>query len=152
MSSIKKNIAGKKFTARKGLKVGIVQSEYNQVVSEALLKSCKRTLLESGGSEKKIQLVKVPGAFEIPHACQKLIQSKKPHVVVALGVIIKGSTPHFKYIASSCAQGIMGVSLKTDVPIIFGILTTNNLAQAKARANKGTEAAQAAVQISNLNF
>jgi len=152
MSSIKKNIAGKKFSAKKGLNVGIVQSEYNQTISEALLKRCKKTLLESGVSEKSISLVKVPGAFEIPYACQKMINSKKPDVVIAMGAIIKGGTPHFKYIASSCAQGIMDVSLKTGVPIIFGVLTTNNLAQAKARASKGTEAAQAAVQISNFNF
>ena len=152
MSSIKKNIAGKKFTAKKGLKIGIVQSRYNAEISEALLKSCQKTLLAAGVSEKNIQLVKVPGAFEIPYACQKLIKSKKPHAVIALGAIIRGGTPHFEYIASSCAQGIMDVSLKTDTPVIFGVLTTNSLAQAKARVEKGTEAAQTALQICNLSF
>ena len=152
MSSIKKNIAGKKFTAKKGLKVGIVQSLYNAQISDALLKSCMKTLLGSDVSEKNIELVKVPGAFEIPFACQKLIKSSKPHVVIALGAVIRGGTPHFDFIASSCATGIMDVSLKTEVPIVFGVLTTNNLAQAKARTDKGTEAALTALQISNLNI
>ena len=152
MSSIKKNIAGKKFTARKGLRVGIVQSQYNAKISETLLKSCQKTLLEAGVLEKNIQLISVPGAYEIPYACQKLIKAKNPHVVVALGAVIKGGTPHFDFIASSCAQGIMDVSLKTEVPIVFGVLTTNNPAQAKARTDKGTEAAQTALQISKLNF
>ena len=96
--------------------------------------------------------MKVPGAFEIPFACQKLIKSSKPHVVIALGAVIRGGTPHFDFIASSCATGIMDVSLKTEVPIVFGVLTTNNLAQAKARTDKGTEAALTALQISNLNI
>jgi len=152
MSSIKKNIVGKKFTAKKGLKVGIVLSEYNVEIGEALLKSCMKTLLNAGVSENNIHLVKVPGAYEIPYTCQTMIKSKKPHVVIALGAIIKGGTPHFDFIASSCAMGIMDVNLKTNVPIVFGVLTTNNAVQAKARADKGTEAAHTALQMSNLNI
>ncbi|MBN2306817.1 6,7-dimethyl-8-ribityllumazine synthase [Candidatus Peregrinibacteria bacterium] len=152
MSSIKKNIAGKQFIAKKGLKVGIVQSEYNSEIGEILLKSCRKTLLKAGVLEKNIQLTNVPGAFEIPYACQKMIQSKKPDVVIALGAIIKGGTPHFDYIASTCSAGIMDVSLNTEVPIVFGVLTTNNLAQAKARTGKGVEAAQTALQLSNLKL
>lgn len=152
MSSIKKNIAGKSFTAKKGLKIGIVQSEYNAKISEALLKNCLNTLLKSDVAEKNITIIRVPGAYEIPYTCQKMIQSVKPDVVIALGAIIKGGTPHFDFIASSCAQGIMDVSLKMKLPIIFGVLTTNNLAQAKARTDKGVEAAQTALQMSNLNY
>ncbi len=152
MSSIKKNIAGKKFTAKKGLKVGIVVSEYNSKISEALLKNCLETLLKSGVSENSIQTVRVPGAFEIPFVCQKLISSRKPHVVIALGTIIRGGTPHFDFVASGCTTGIMDLSLKTEVPIVFGVLTTDNLAQAKARVAKGTEAAQTALQISSINI
>lgn len=152
MSSIKKNIAGKSLKAKKGLKIGIVQSEYNSKIGNALYKRCLETLFSAGASEKNIKTIKVPGAFEIPLACQKLAASKKLDVIITLGVLIEGGTPHFDYIASSCAQGIMDVSLKTDVPVIFGVLTTNTIAQAKARIDKGTEVALAALQITNLNY
>lgn len=152
MSSIKKNIAGKKIIAKKGLKVGIVLSEYNSEIGNALHKSCIKTLVESSVSEKNIQTIKVPGAFEIPFACQKMATAKKADVIIALGVIIKGGTPHFDYIAGCCAMGIMNTSLKTNVPIVFGVLTTNNLAQAKARLDKGVEAAQTALHMINLNI
>lgn len=152
MSSIKKNISGKRVTAKKDLKIGIVQSKYNSKIGNALYKNCINTLLASGVSEKNIVTVKVPGAFEIPFACQKLASSIKPDVIITLGALIKGETPHFDYIASSCVQGIMDVSLKIGVSIIFGVLTTNNMTQAKARTSKGTEAALSALQISNLNL
>ena len=151
MSSIKKNIAGKKFTAKKGLKVVIVQGMYNEKISQALLKSCRETLLSSGVSEKNLTHVEVPGAFEIPYACQVIIKAKKPDVVIALGAIIRGGTPHFDYVAMGCTTGIMYLSLKTGVPIVFGVLTTDTMTQAKARVDKGVEAAQTALQISQLN-
>ena len=152
MSSIKKNIVGKKITAKKGLKVGIVQSEYNSAIGDALYNRCIKTLLESGVSEKNIKTVKVPGAFEIPFICLKLALSKKLDVIITLGSLIEGETPHFDYIASSCAQGIMDTILKTDVPIVFGVLTTKNMTQAKARIAKGTEAALTALHMTNLNI
>jgi len=152
MSSIKNNIAGKKLTAKKGMKVGIVRSDYNADIVDAMQKNCVKTLLESGTSEKDIRILNVPGAFELPFACQKMAQIKGIDVVIALGCIIRGDTPHFDYIASSAAIGIMDVSLKTDVPIVFGVLTTENVAQAKARINKGAEAALTALQMSNLNI
>ena len=151
MSSIQKNIAGKKVAARKGLKVAIVLSEYNLEIGGALLDCCLETLLKSGVSKDRIRTTKVPGAFEIPFACQKAIKEMKPDVVITLGAIIRGKTPHFDYIASTTAMGIMDVSLKTDVPIVFGVLTTNDLAQASARIDKGTEAALTALQISHSN-
>jgi len=151
MSSIEKNIAGKKVTAKKGLKIGIVRSGYNADIVQALYDSCIKTLLNSGVAEKNIITASVPGAFEIPFACQKMALNKAFHAIITLGAIIQGDTPHFDYIASSCAQGIIDVSLKTNVPIIFGVLTTNNLAQAKARIDKGTEAALTAIEMTNLN-
>lgn len=151
MSSIQKNIAGKHVTAKKDLKIGIVRSEYNADIVKAVYDSCIKTLLGSGVAEKNIVTTRVPGAFEIPFACQKMASKKAFHAIIALGAIIQGDTPHFDYIASSCAQGIMDVSLKTNVPIIFGVLTTHNVAQAKARLDKGTEAALTALEMTNLN-
>ena len=151
MSSIQNNITGKKVTAKKGLKIGIVRSGYNSEIGRPMLASCLKILLNSGVSKKNIKTVLVPGAFEIPFVCQKMATTKSFHAIIALGVIIRGETPHFDYIASSCAQGIMDVALKTDVPIIFGVLTANNMAQAKARISKGTEAALTAIEMTNLN-
>lgn len=152
MSSIQKNIEGKKITAKKGLSVGIIFSDYNAEIVEPMRKSCVDTLLESAVLKKDIHFCQVPGAFEIPFACQKMAKNKGFDVIIALGCIIRGDTPHFDYIASCCAMGIMDVSLKTDVPIVFGVLTTDNMAQARARINKGTEAALTALQMSNLNI
>lgn len=152
MSSITKNITGKTLKAKEGLVVGIVQSTYNAEIGDAMYEQCLATLLSAGVSEENISKFRVPGAFEIPIACQKLASSKKLDVLITLGVIIQGETPHFDFIASACAQGIMDLSLKIDTPIVFGILTTNDLDQAKARIDKGVEAAQTALQITNLNL
>lgn len=151
MSSIQKNIAGKHVTAKKGLKIGIVRSEYNSEIGLPLYDACLKTLVESGVTEKNIKTIVVPGAFELPFACQQMTVKNKFHAIIALGVIIRGDTPHFEYIASACAQGIMDASLKTSVPIIFGVLTTENMAQAKARINKGVEVAIAAIEMTHLN-
>lgn len=155
MSLMKKNISGKKLTIKKTAKVGIVQSEYNPKITEALLDSCIKELKKAGLAEKNIVVRKVPGAWEIPIACQQLTKANKFDAIITLGLILKGQTPHFDFIASSCATGIMDVSLKADLPIIFGVLTTNTLAQAKARikggarGNKGIEAAQTAIKMLN---
>lgn len=151
MSSIHKNIAGKHETAKKGLKIGIVRSEYNADIVQALYDSCFKTLFASGVAKANISTVSVPGAFEIPLACQKMASSNKFHAIIALGAVIRGGTPHFDYVAGSCAQGIMDVNLETGIPIIFGVLTTDNLAQAKARVTKGTEVALAAIMMTQLN-
>ena len=157
MANIKDNISKKKLVAPKAAKVGIVRSEYNPKITEALLESCLKELKKSGISEERIFVVTVPGAWEIPIATQQLIKAKKPNVVITLGLILKGQTPHFDFIAMACAKGIMDVSLETGLPIIFGVLTTNTLAQAKARikggshGDKGIEAAQAAIKMLNLN-
>ena len=153
MSSIKENIKGKKLSAPKDVKIGIVKSEYNSGITDVLLKSCLQELKKSGVNEKNIKIMEVPGAYEIPYVCQKMALSKKYGVIIALGAVIKGETPHFDFIANSCANGIMDTMLKTNVPIIFGVLTTNNLPQAKARTkggkvgDKGVESAQAAIKM-----
>ncbi len=153
MSSIKKNIALKPFMVKKSVKIGIVQSEYNSLITNVLLESCLAELKKSGVESKNIILQKVPGAWEIPIACQSLAKKNKLDVLITLGLILKGQTPHFDIIATACAQGIMEVSLKLDLPIIFGVLTTTTLAQAKARikggahGDKGIEAAQAALRM-----
>lgn len=155
MSSIKKNIKGKNVKARKGAKIGIVKSIYNSEITNALLESCIYELKKSGVNEKNICIMDVPGAYEIPLGCQNMIKSKKIDAIIAIGAIIKGQTPHFDFIAKSVAMGIMDVILKTNIPIIFAVLTTNNINQAKARikggkcGDKGIEAALAALQMIN---
>ena len=140
---------------KKNVKIGIVQSLYNSEITTSLLQSCTKELKRAGVSEKNIKLLTVPGAFEIPFACQKLAKSKKFDAVISLGAIIKGQTPHFDFIASSVADGIMEISLKYDLPVVFGVLTTNTLAQAKdriaggKRGDKGLEAAQTVVHMLN---
>ncbi len=151
MSSIQDNITGKEFSAKPGLKIGIVQSTYNAEIGDAMHGQCMKTLLAAGVEDGNILNIRVPGAFEIPIACQKMAQTGDLDVIITIGVIIQGETPHFDFIASACAQGIMDLSLKIDTPIVFGILTTSNLEQAKARIDKGVEAAQTALQITNLN-
>jgi 6,7-dimethyl-8-ribityllumazine synthase len=153
MSSIKKNIKGG-VRAKKGVKIGIVKSTYNSEITDVLLSSCLKELKKAG--VKNIKVTEVPGAYELPFGCKKMIRSKKVDAVIALGAVIKGQTPHFDFIAKSASMGIMNVSLKTNIPIIFGVLTTDNISQAKARVkggkrgDKGVEAAQAAIKMVNI--
>ncbi|MBN2087907.1 6,7-dimethyl-8-ribityllumazine synthase [Candidatus Peregrinibacteria bacterium] len=155
MSSIKKNIKiGIK--VNKSVKIGIVKSVYNSEITDALYSSCKHELIKGGVLEKNIQTMEVPGAFELPFGCKKMAKSEKIDAIIALGAIIKGETPHFDIIANACAKGIMKISIKSGTPIVFGVLTTNNLAQAKARikggkrGDKGVEAALTALHMSIL--
>lgn len=152
MSSIQNNITGKTPLAKKGLHVAIIRSDYNQDIVNALYENCFQTLLKSGVEAINITSVNVPGAFEIPFASQQLINKDQPDVVITLGCLIRGETPHFDIIAAACARGIMDVSLKTNVPIIFGVLTTENLSQAKARLDKGVEVALAAIEMTNFRL
>lgn len=152
--NLKKNIKDK-VRAKKGVKIGIVKSTYNSEITDVLESSCLKELKKAGVSEKNIRTMNVPGAFELPFGCKKMIRSKKVDAVIAVGAIIKGQTPHFDIIANACAYGIMEASLKNNIPIIFGVLTTNNIAQAKARikggnrGDKGVEAALAALKLIN---
>lgn len=136
------------------LRVGVVVSRFNEDITERMLEGALETLGAWGVKEKNIQVVHVPGSFEIPFGCLKMIKKVKPHAVVALGCIIKGDTDHDKYIADAVSHGIMHLSLKHSIPISFGVITTNTLAQAVVRStgktNKGPEAATAALESALL--
>jgi len=155
MSIIKNNL-GSKVQAKKGAKIAIAVSRYNREITSTLLESCKEELIKRGVLNKNIDVAEVPGAFELVYACKKLVNLKKYDAVIALGAVIRGETPHFDYIAFATAHGIMEINLENKVPVIFGVLTTNNLKQAKARikggnrGDKGVEAAITALEMINL--
>ncbi len=138
-----------------GLRAGLVASRFNDFVVARLVSGAVDTLVRHGASEDDITLVKVPGAFEIPQAVTVLARSGRFDLVLALGAVIRGSTPHFDYIASEVAKGVAQVSLESSIPISFGVLTTDTLEQAIERAgskagNKGAEAAMAAIEMANV--
>jgi 6,7-dimethyl-8-ribityllumazine synthase len=133
------------------LRIGIVVSEFNKDITENMLTGALSVLDGAKVKKANVNILRVPGSFEIPYGCLKLIKSKKPNAIIALGCIIKGETTHDQYIASAAANGIMDVMLKSKVPIAFGIITTNNLKQAEVRStgktNKGREAAITALEM-----
>lgn len=132
-------------------RIGIAVAEFNADITEKLLVGALRELARSGVPEKNTAVVRVPGSFELPLACQKLAETGKYDALVALGCVIKGETDHHRHIGGEAARGIMEVMLTYSIPIGFGVLTTDTLAQAKARAiglnNKGAEAARAALRM-----
>lgn len=137
------------------LSVGIVVSAFNGDITENLLTGALTTLRQWGVKEKSIRVIRVPGSFEIPYGCLKLLSGKKkPDAIIALGCVIKGETEHDRYISFTTAQGIMDLTLTYGVPISFGVITPNTLAQAKVRSkgkhNKGMEAAVAALECALL--
>ena len=139
----------------KGLKFGIIVSRFNSFISERLLEGAVDALLRHGGDDKNLYVARVPGAFEIPLAAKKLAGSGKYDAVICLGAVIRGSTPHFDYVASEVSKGVASVSLDSGVPIAFGVLTTDTIEQAVERAgtkagNKGFEAAVTAIETANL--
>jgi 6,7-dimethyl-8-ribityllumazine synthase len=138
-----------------GLKFALVVSRFNSFITERLLEGALDSLRRKGVREEDLTLVRVPGAWEIPLAAKRLAQAKSYHAVICLGAVIRGSTPHFDYVAAEVSKGIAQVSLDTGVPISFGILTTDTLEQAVERAgskagNKGSAAADAAMEMVNL--
>lgn len=137
------------------LKIALVQSRFNDFITQKLVEGATDCLLRHGGNEENFTLVKVPGAFEIPLAAEKLAASKKYDAVICLGAVIRGATPHFEYVASEVTKGIAQVSLKYGTPVSFGILTTDSIEQAIERAgtkagNKGWDAALSAIEMCNL--
>ena len=136
------------------LKVGVVVSQFNSDITEGMLEGALATLREWKVEDANITVLRVPGSFEVPFGCAKIVKTKKPDAIVALGCIIKGETSHDHYIASAVSQGIMDLIIEHGVPISFGIITTNNLSQAKVRStgetNKGKEAAVAALEMALL--
>jgi 6,7-dimethyl-8-ribityllumazine synthase len=134
---------------------GIVVSEWNHEITSNLLKGALQVLKKQGVSKKNIQIVWVPGSFELAHGAQLLIESKPLDAVICLGSIIRGETPHFEFVCQATAQGIMSVGLQYAMPVVFGVLTDNDILQSKARSggklgNKGTEAAVTAIKMAAL--
>ncbi len=139
----------------KGLKFGIVASRFNEFITGKLLEGALDALRRHGAEDGEIEVAWVPGSFEIPLAAQKMAQSGKYDAVICLGALIRGSTPHFDYIAGEAAKGIAHVGMATGVPTIFGVITTDNIEQAIERAgtkagNKGFAAAESAIEMANL--
>ena len=136
------------------LKIGVVVSRFNEDITEGMLDGALEEMRAWKVNPKNIRVVRVPGGFEIPYGCLQLVKRWKPDAVVAIGCVIKGETEHDKYIAAAAQQGIMQLSLQYNTPISFGVITVNNLAQAKARStgetNKGNEAAAAAMEMALL--
>lgn len=139
----------------KGLKVGIVAARFNDFITGRLVEGALDGLQRHGVAENDIEIVKVPGAYEIPLAAQALAQSKKYQAIICLGAVIRGATPHFEYVSAEVSKGAASVSLATGVPVIFGVLTTDTIEQAIERAgtksgNKGWDAALAAIEMANV--
>ena len=133
----------------------IIVSRFNDFISSKLLSGSVDELKRHGVNPDNIDIVKVPGAFEIPVIAQKCAQSKRYSAIITLGAVIKGSTPHFDYVSAEVSKGVAQVSLQTGVPVIFGVLTTDNIEQAIERAgtkagNKGYDAACTAIEMANL--
>ncbi len=138
-----------------GKRFALIVSRFNDFISEKLLSGAIDALKRSGAKDEDLDIVKVPGAFEIPLAAQKIAQKKKHDAVICLGAVIRGSTPHFEYVSAEVSKGIAAVSLDSGIPVIFGVITTDTIEQAIERAgtkagNKGWSAAIAAVEMANL--
>jgi len=138
-----------------GLKFALVVSRFNDFICEHLLSGALDVLIRNGAADGDIEVFKVPGAFEIPQVAKKAALSKKFDAVICLGAVIRGATPHFEYIASEVSKGVAMIGLEGEVPVTFGVLTTDNLEQAIERAgtksgNKGWDAALSAIEMANL--
>lgn len=138
-----------------GLKVAVVTARFNELLSSRLLSGAQDAFVRHGVAADDIDVAWVPGAFEIPLVARKLAESGRYDAVVALGVVIRGGTPHFEYVASEVSKGIAKISLDTGVPVMFGVITADTIEQAVERAgtkagNKGWEAAVGAIEMANL--
>lgn len=143
------------FLRGEGFKFGIIVSRFNDFITSRLLDGCLDALKRNGVGDDDIDIFKVPGSFEIPYAAKKLALEKRHDSVICLGAIIRGATSHHEYIAAEVTKGIANIALETGVPIILGVITTDNIEQAIERAgakigNKGWDAAIAALEMVNL--
>jgi 6,7-dimethyl-8-ribityllumazine synthase len=139
----------------KGMKFGIAASRFNDFICGRLIEGALDALTRSGADEKDIAVYKVPGAFELPLAAKKLAKSGRFDAIICLGAVIRGATPHFEYISAEVSKGIAAVGLETEVPVAFGVLTTDTIEQAIERAgtkagNKGWDAAMTAIEMVDL--
>jgi 6,7-dimethyl-8-ribityllumazine synthase len=138
------------------LKVGIVVGRFNEFITSRLLAGALDGLKRHGVNEDNVDVAWVPGAFEIPFAAKKLVDTKKYDAVITLGTVIRGATPHFDYVCSEAAKGVGGISLQSGIPVIFGVLTTDTIEQAIERAgtkagNKGYDSAVSAIEMANFS-
>ena len=139
----------------KGFRFAIVASRWNDAIVSRLIDGAKKALTAASVENDAVELFRVPGAFELPLCAQKAAESGHFDAVICLGVVIRGDTPHFEYVAASAARGINEASLRTGLPLLFGVITADNVAQADERSrddehNKGHEAAMAAIEVANL--
>jgi len=139
----------------KGLKFGIVAARFNDFITARLLDGAVDALQRHGVAESDIEVVKVPGSYEIPLAARLMAQTRKYNAVICLGAVIRGATPHFEYVSAEVSKGVASVSLETGLPVIFGVLTTDTIEQAIERAgtksgNKGWDAALSAIEMANV--
>jgi 6,7-dimethyl-8-ribityllumazine synthase len=142
-------------TSARGLRIAVVVSRYNEGVSSRLLEGALDALSRSGAEEDRVEVYKVPGAWELPALARRLASSGGYDAIVALGCVVRGGTPHFDFVAGAAAQGLARVMLDFEVALALGVLTCDNMEQALARAggsqgNKGAEAALCAVEMANL--
>jgi len=139
----------------KGRRIGIAVARFNTEVTEMLLAGCREALVDCGVADGDITLARVPGAWELPLACQQMVAIGRYDAVIALGAVVRGETAHFEFISGECARGLMQLSADTGVPVAFGVLTPENGEQARyradpARGNKGREVALAALEMVDL--
>lgn len=139
----------------KGLRMAIVAARFNHFLVDKLVAGAQETLLAGGLRADDLDIVYVPGAFEIPLTAKKLADTRNYEAIIALGAVIRGGTPHFDYVCSECARGVTEVALETGVPVLFGVLTCDDMEQATDRAggkagNKGADAALAAIEMADL--
>ena len=137
------------------LRFAFVAARFNDFVVEPLIRGALDALKRHGASEKQVEIVRVPGAFDLPIVARKLALSRRYDALIALGAVVRGQTPHFDYVAGECASGLARVALESGVPIAFGVLTTDSVEQAVDRAggkagNKGADAALVALEMANL--
>ena len=140
----------------KGSKIAIVASRFNNFITEKLVEGAQDCLIRNGATDDDITLIRVPGAFEIASTAKIAASSGKYDAIICLGAVIRGSTPHFDFVASEAAKGIAQVGFSCQIPVIFGVITTDNIEQAIERAgtksgNKGFDAAMSAIEMINLN-
>lgn len=149
------NLLEGKLVAPQGMKVGIIASRFNEIITNKLLGGAVDGLVRHGVEESNITAAWVPGAFEIPVIAEKMAASKKYDAIICVGAVIRGSTTHYDYVCNEVSKGISQVSMKTGVPVLFGVITTENIEQAIERAgskagNKGYDCALSAIEMVNL--
>jgi len=137
------------------LRFAIVAARFNEAIVEHLVRGAVDALVRHGASERQIEVIRVPGAFDLPFIARRVALAKRADAIVALGCVIRGATPHFDYVAGQCASGIARAADESGVPIAFGVLTTDTIEQAVERAgskagNKGVDAAMVALEMANL--